>query len=162
MQRIIRICGVLEKPSDLVNHTAWSLDTSGQQEEIQSTITRAELYFRQMKMMQDVLQSLTAVLYNHISKNDARPMKTIAVVTLIILPSTLVSSIFSTGIFNFHADESFTGPKVISAYGWVYLLTCLLLTFITLVAWICWYLWGNIWLDKFRRSWRKHSSCRYN
>lgn len=162
LQRIVRICEALEKPSGLVNHTAWSLDTSEQQEEIQSTITRAELYLRQLKMMQDVLQSLTAVLYNRISKNDTRPMKTIAVVTLFILPSSLVSSIFSTGIFNFHADESLTGPKVISAYGWVYLLTCLLLTFVTLAAWICWYLWGNIWLDKFRRSWQKHSSCRYN
>jgi Mg2+ and Co2+ transporter CorA len=66
--------------------------------------------------------------YNHINKNDTRLMKTIAVVTLFILPSTLVSSIFLTSIFNFQAKESATNPQVISSYGWVYLLTCLLLT----------------------------------
>jgi hypothetical protein len=52
------------------------------------------------------------------------------------LPSTLVSSIFSTGIFNFQAKESAIDPQVVSSYGWVYLLTCLLLTLVTLAEWI--------------------------
>ena len=129
--------------------------TSEQQEEIQSTITQAELYLKHMKMMQDILNSFTAVPYNRINKNDTRSMKTIAVVTLFILPSTLLSSIFSTGIFNFQAKESATDPQVVSSYGWVYLLTCLLLTLVTLAAWICWYIWGNLWLDKSTRSQRK-------
>jgi hypothetical protein len=67
-------------------------------------------------------------------------MKTIAVVTLFILPSTLVSPIFSTGIFNFQAKESETDPQVVSSYGWAYLFARLLLTLVTLAAWICWYI----------------------
>jgi hypothetical protein len=158
LQRIVQICEALEKPSRLSKDTAWLSQTSEQQEEIQSTIIRAELYLKHTKMMQDAVQSLTAALYNRISKNDTRSMKTIAVVTLFILPSTLVSSIFSTGIFNFHAGESTTDPKVVSDYGWIYLVTCVVLTLFTLAAWVCWYIWGNVWLDKFRRSRRKRSS----
>lgn len=152
LQRIVRICEMYEKPSRSRQDTDILSITSEQQEEIQSTITRAELYLKHMKFMQDVLQSLTAVLYNRISKNDTRSMKTIAVVTLFVLPSTLVSSIFSTGIFNFHDNESAANPQVVSSYGWVYLLTCLLLTLVALAAWVCWYVWGNAWLDRFRRS----------
>jgi hypothetical protein len=154
LQRIVRICEMYEKPTGSAQDTDILSITSEQQEEIQSTITRAELYLKHMKFMQDVLQSLTAVLYNRIGKNDTRSMKTIAVVTLFVLPSTLVSSIFSTGIFNFQANESVTDPQVVSSYGWVYLLTCLLLTLVTLAAWVCWYIWGNAWLDGFRRSQR--------
>jgi Mg2+ and Co2+ transporter CorA len=44
-------------------------------------------------MSQDVLQSLTAVLYNRINKQDADSMKTIAVVTLVFLPATFVSAV---------------------------------------------------------------------
>lgn len=155
LHRVVRMCEAYEKRGGSAADMGSLSPTTEQQEEIQSTITRAELYLKHMKMMQDVLNSLTAVLYNRISKNDTRSMKTIAVVTLFILPSTLVSSIFSTGIFNFHANDSATDPKVVSSYGWVYLVSCLVLTLITLAAWVCWYIWGNAWLDKFRRSRRK-------
>ncbi len=37
-------------------------------EQLQSTITRGELYLKETKMAQDVLQSLTVVLYNRINK----------------------------------------------------------------------------------------------
>jgi hypothetical protein len=124
---------------------------SEQLEEIQGTITRGEIYARHVKMTQDVLQSLTAVLYNRINKNDTQSMKTIAVATLFFLPATFVSAIFSTGVFNFQAGEAAADQRVISRYGWVYLVVCLVLTVVTLVAWICWYLWGGAWIDKFRR-----------
>lgn len=93
LQRIVRICEMYEKPSRSRQDTDILSITSEQQEEIQSTITRAELYLKHMKFMQDVLQSLTAVLYNRIRQNDTRSMKTIAVVTL-FCPS------FNFGIIN--------------------------------------------------------------
>ncbi len=68
---------------------------------IHATIIRAELYLRHVKMAQTSLQSLSAVLYNRINKQDTDSMKTIAVVTLVFLPATFVSAIFSTGVFNF-------------------------------------------------------------
>jgi Mg2+ and Co2+ transporter CorA len=75
-----------------------------------------------MNMARDVLHSLSAVLYNRISKQDTDSMKTIAVVTLVFLPATFFPAIFSTGIFNFHASESLDQPRTVSKYGWVYLL----------------------------------------
>lgn len=133
---------------------------SEQNEEIQGTIIRAELYLRNMKMAQDVLQSLSAVLYNRINKQDTDSMKTIAVVTLVFLPATFVSAIFSTGIFNFHASDPADQPRTVSKYGWVYLLLCVLSTTLTLVSWVCWYRWGRVWLEKLKLTKMDSSSKR--
>lgn len=88
-------------------------------------------------------------------------MKTIAVVTLVFLPVTFVSAVFSTGIFNFHASESPDNPRTISKYGWVYLLVCLLSTSLTLISWVCWYRWGRVWLEKLKFS-KIHSDGKKN
>ena len=101
-------------------------------------------------MTQDVLLSLTAALYNRINKSDTRSMKTIAVVTLFFLPATFVSAIFSTGIFNFQAGENPGRERVISRYGWVYLLVTLLFTGLTLIVWTIWFIWGDKWVDTLR------------
>jgi Mg2+ and Co2+ transporter CorA len=116
---------------------------SEQREGVQATISRADLYLKHMKMTQDVVQSLTAVLYNRINEHDSQSMKTIAVVTLFFLSATFVSSIFSTVIFNFHASEG-NNPQTISKYGWVYLLIYMLLTALSLIIWACWYRWGSL------------------
>jgi hypothetical protein len=105
-----------------------------------------------MKMAHQMLQSLSAVLYNRINKQDTDSMKTIAVVTLVFLPATFVSAIFSTGIFNFHASDPPDHPRTVSKYGWVYLLVCLLSTSLTIISWICWYRWGRVWLEKLKFS----------
>jgi hypothetical protein len=150
-QRVVGICENYDKAVETSHHSCGQLATviSEQREEIQSTITRAEIYLKHATMTQAVVQSL---LYNRISQNDNLSMKTIAVVTLFFLPATFISAIFSTGIFNFHAGEPSDTQNVISRYSWVYLLTCLLSTGITLVAWLCWYRWGAVWLDKLRRK----------
>ena len=158
IQRLIGICEDLETPS---NNNSVPRIFSVQREEIQSTIIRAELYLKHMKMTKDVLQSLTAVLYNRISKQDTDSMKTIAVVTLVFLPATFVSAIFSTGIFNFHATESPDNPRIVSRFGWVYLLACVLSTALTLISWSCWYRWGRVWLEKLNFS-RIHLEGRYS
>jgi hypothetical protein len=158
IQRLIGICEDLETPS---NNNSVPRIFSVQREEIQSTIIRAELYLKHMKMTKDVLQSLTAVLYNRISKQDTDSMKTIAVVTLVFLPATFVSAIFSTGIFNFHATESPENPRIVSRFGWVYLLACVLSTALTLISWSCWYRWGRVWLEKLNFS-RIHLEGRYS
>ena len=153
LQRLVGICEDLQSSSN--NHSVPRIFCE-QREEIQSTIIRAELYLKHMKMSQDVLQSLTAVLYNRISKQDTDSMKTIAVVTLVFLPATFISAIFSTGIFNFHATESPNNPRTVSKYGYVYLLACVLSTVLTLFSWSCWYRWGRVWLEKLNFS-RIHS-----
>jgi len=144
LQRIMSICETCDK--------SWALEISEQHEEIQSTIVRGELFLKHLKMTHDVLQNLTAVLFNRINKQDTDSMKTIAVVTLVFLPATFVSAVFSTGIFNFHAGEEAGHERTISKYGWVYLLACLLSTSLTLGFWICWYRWGRLWLEHLKFS----------
>ena len=116
-------------------------------EEIQSTIMRAELYLGNSAMVDAALKNMRAVLYNRITKRDSDSMKTIAVVTLFFLPATFVSAIFSTGVFDFFANEE-EHSRAVSRWAWVYLLTCLLLTGIVLVLWLCWYRWGRLWQEK--------------
>jgi Mg2+ and Co2+ transporter CorA len=120
-------------------------------EEVQTTIKAAQLFLTNIGMAQDVERSLSSVLYNRVSEHDSLSMKTIAVVTLFFLPATFVSSIFSTGVFNFQAAKE-DEQRTISKYGWVYLLSCLLLTFLTLFLWGCWYTWGRLWLERTRAS----------
>ncbi|KIW93524.1 uncharacterized protein Z519_06129 [Cladophialophora bantiana CBS 173.52] len=89
------------------------------------------------------------------SKRDSSAMKTISILTLIFLPGTFVSAIFSTTIFDF------TGPDV--GYGkvgkawWIYLLCCLLLTLITVGVWAGWMVWR---LNKATDEEKRWSSCR--
>jgi hypothetical protein len=78
---------------------------SEQQEEVQSTITLAEIYLKHATMTQAVVQSLTSVLYNWISQNDNSSMEDHRSCHALLLPVTFVSAIFSTSIFNFHAGE---------------------------------------------------------
>ncbi|KAJ9636429.1 hypothetical protein H2199_008104 [Coniosporium tulheliwenetii] len=122
LQRVVAICEKYERAAAVPARNspagaAWeeSFVTSEQFEEINSTITRAKLCLKHVKMTQDVLQSLTAALYNRINKQDTQSMETIAVVTLLFLPATFVSAIFSTGIFRFHAGEADGNGRVISS-----------------------------------------------
>lgn len=147
IQRLVSICEEYEAHSEPSGPAF-----SEQREEVYATIIRAEMFLKNMKMSQDILQSFSAVLYNRINKQDTNSMKTIAVVTLVFLPATLVSTIFSTGIFNFHASESPDNPKTVSKYGWIYLLICVLSTALTLCSWVCWYRWGRVWLEKLQFS----------
>lgn len=151
-QRLVDLCEQYEASNAAEQSQSARPIISEQKEEIQATIIRAELYLYNMKMTHQMLQSLSAVLYNRINKQDTDSMKTIAVVTLVFLPATFVSAIFSTGIFNFHASDPSDHPRTVSKYGWVYLLVCLLSTAFTLVSWVCWYRWGRVWLEKLKFS----------
>ncbi len=145
-QRLVGLCEDFEALKSRNKNPAGQRPiVSEQRDEIQSTITRAELYLKNIKMTQGVLGSFSAVLYNRINKQDTDSMKTIAVVTLVFLPATFVSAIFSTGIFNFHAEESQPRTRV-------YLVVCLLSTLVTLLLWVCWYRWGRVWLEKLKFS----------
>lgn len=99
---LLRIISIYEEIKDEINASPAPTTAtprtrrlySLQQEEVQATIVRAQLYLHQAKMTQNVLTRLTAVLYDRINKSDTRSMKTIAIVKLLFLPSTFVSAIF--------------------------------------------------------------------
>ncbi|GAB1312069.1 hypothetical protein MFIFM68171_02279 [Madurella fahalii] len=153
---MVQQANALFRLAELLDREEKSGKPSMTTEEIQSTILRAELFLKNAAMVDGLVESMRAVLYNRITKHDSNSMKTIAVLTLFFLPSTFVSSVFSTGVFNFHASEG-DQPQTISRWAWVYLLVCLLLTAVTLLLWLVWYLWGSLWLKKLHLT-RAHSS----
>lgn len=108
-----------------------------------------------------ILQSQFSVLYNMINQRDNQlsfvqaessreiaeamrydgtSMKTIAVVALVFIPATFVSTVFATTLFNF---------KDSTKLWWVYLLLCIVSTGITLAAWFC-----------YMARWRKKEAIR--
>lgn len=63
---------------------------------------------------------------------DSGQMRSIALLTMIFLPATFVASLFSTGFFNWDADD---GEKVLSPYIWIYPAATVGLTILVFVAW---------------------------
>lgn len=81
------------------------------------------------------------------AKRDTQTMKTITYVTLVFLPSTFVSTVFSMQIFDFNTDKGKDGHVTISNHGWVFLAVALPLTLVTLAIA---YLWMRIKADTSR------------
>lgn len=70
--------------------------------------------------------------------SDSTAMKTIAIVTMIFLPATFVSAIFSMSFFNFSGsptDETWTVSREI----WIYFAVAIPLTAISLISWYVWH-----------------------
>ncbi|KAI1214228.1 uncharacterized protein F4807DRAFT_407124, partial [Annulohypoxylon truncatum] len=63
---------------------------------------------------------------------DSRYMRSIAVVTMVYLPGTFCSSIFSTQLFNWFPGK---GDLVVSPYLWIYVLAAVMATILTLGGW---------------------------
>ncbi|KAF2460461.1 hypothetical protein BDY21DRAFT_335495 [Lineolata rhizophorae] len=83
------------------------------------------------------------------TRSDSRAMKTISMMTLVFLPATFVSSVFSTTVFDF--QNWGTDDRVASSAWWVYFLVCVLLTVITFSIW---YVWTTHYIRKERRTYR--------
>lgn len=72
------------------------------------------------------------------AKHDTQTMKTITYVTLLFLPSTFVSTLFSMEIFDFSSDLQDGGHITITRHGWVFLAVALPLTFMTIALAYLW------------------------
>jgi len=66
---------------------------------------------------------------------DSESMKTIAILTMVLLPGTAVASLFSMNMFNWRAGE---GEQIASRWIWVYFVIAVPLTGLTLAAWWMW------------------------
>ena len=62
-------------------------------------------------------------------------MRTIAVLTMFFLPATFVSSLFGTNLFSLDTNAVGQSTFVISKFWWIYLVTAIPLTILTLVCW---------------------------
>ena len=68
------------------------------------------------------------------SKRDSSSMKTLAAMTVMFLPGTLVASLFSMPMF----DWNNANGNVLSHRFWIYWAITLPLTFVTVGAWVLW------------------------
>ncbi|PSN66492.1 hypothetical protein BS50DRAFT_589222 [Corynespora cassiicola Philippines] len=71
------------------------------------------------------------------AKKDSCAMRTISVLTLIFLPVTAVSAVFSGTVFDF-GNWGKDGENVASDGWWVFLVCCALCTMITIGVWYVW------------------------
>jgi hypothetical protein len=67
--------------------------------------------------------------------NDSRSMKTIAILTMVLLPGTAVASLFSMNMFDWSASD---GGNIASKWLWIYFAVTIPLTGIILVLWWFW------------------------
>jgi len=73
------------------------------------------------------------------SYRDSLSMKTISYLTMVFFPITFVSAIFSTSIFDFQQwDTTAANSGLISPGWWVFVLSCGLVTVLTLAVWRFW------------------------
>ena len=68
------------------------------------------------------------------AKEDSAAMKTIATLTLIFLPPTFISSVFSMSFFKFDTDTGWTMSKNF----WMYWVWAIPMTMITSALWYYW------------------------
>ncbi|KAF2458657.1 hypothetical protein BDY21DRAFT_340956 [Lineolata rhizophorae] len=73
-------------------------------------------------------------------QNDSASMKTIAVLTMLFLPATFVSALFSTTFFTFESNEDGVPPKwFVSDKLWIYFIVSCPLTVVVLAFWSIWH-----------------------
>jgi Mg2+ and Co2+ transporter CorA len=84
-------------------------------------------------------ESAATVRISKAAQSDGAAMKAVAVVTLLFLPSTFVSTIFSMTFFSFSPDsDGHSGTWAVSDEIWLYWLFTVPLTILAMGSWIWW------------------------
>jgi hypothetical protein len=130
--------------------------------EVDGIVSRSNLYLDQIKGYQSVLASLNSVLHHRSTQYDTQVAKSLAVIHLMFLPSTLVAAIVATGLFDLNASPA-VSPSTSSDvsrhvgqsafnYWHTFLAACLGITLITFAVWTLWCQFGQKWIDKCSKS----------
>lgn len=69
------------------------------------------------------------------SKHDSSSMKALAAVTVVFLPGTFISSLFSTTMFDWQAEAD---SLVLNRRFWIYWAITVPLTLATILVWLGW------------------------
>ncbi|KAK5940662.1 hypothetical protein PMZ80_007079 [Knufia obscura] len=89
--------------------------------------------------------------FNVVNQQDTKAMRTISIVTLLFLPATFVSTLFSMTFFNQPSAEQ---PWGVSPMIWIYFVISVVMTAVTLVTWF----WGaRLWTSFFRNTKSKNA-----
>ena len=77
----------------------------------------------------------------HGARQDSSSMKTIAVLTMFFLPAKFVSSLLVTNLVALDTNGSGRAKFVVSELWWIYLVSAVPLTLLTLLVWWFWRQW---------------------
>lgn len=78
------------------------------------------------------LRNEISLAFNLVNQQDTKTMRTISIVTLLFLPATFVSTLFSMSFFDYDGGS---GRWNISEWIWLYFVIAGVLTVLTFIAW---------------------------
>ena len=84
-------------------------------------------------------------------------MITIAVLTMVYLPATFVSSILGSNLFALEPDGAGNHKFIVSNSWWIYLVSAIPLTLVTIGAWAFLQWHKPKWLDRLRNTGKRSS-----
>jgi hypothetical protein len=134
--------GILETAEENQGHTSRHIECvlsfmAQRQQELSIEIARGQSKLAEASRREQMISIDIANASHRIAeetKKDGTSMKTLAVVTLVYLPCTTVSSILAMPLFDWNADDrSVVNPRI-----WVFFVFAVPLTAITMVIWRLW------------------------
>ncbi|AEO53672.1 hypothetical protein MYCTH_2295331 [Thermothelomyces thermophilus ATCC 42464] len=103
------------------------------------------------------LENEINLAFNNIARQDNSVMKSIALLTMVFLPATFISAIFSTTFFSF-GEENKTWE--VSDKLWIYWATTIPATIVTVVLWQVWLVYGDV-IAKFSQTQYEQALARW-
>ncbi|KAB2581266.1 hypothetical protein DBV05_g268 [Lasiodiplodia theobromae] len=98
------------------------------------------------------IANITSLAFNIVTQEDSRSMHTIALITLVFLPSTLIATVFSSSFFDFTTadDDKSTGVHLSSLF-WIFWVISIPVTLVVVSCWWC-FKWNSNRRKKKRAS----------
>ncbi|KAL1615921.1 hypothetical protein SLS54_008755 [Diplodia seriata] len=98
------------------------------------------------------ISNITSLAFNIVTQEDSRSMHTIALITLVFLPSTLIATVFSSSFFDFSmADDDKTTGVHLSSLFWIFWVISIPVTLVVVSLWWC-FKWNSNRKKKKRSS----------
>ncbi|KAL1646100.1 hypothetical protein SLS58_003520 [Diplodia intermedia] len=98
------------------------------------------------------ISNITSLAFNIVTQEDSRSMHTIALITLVFLPSTLIATVFSSSFFDFSmADDDKTTGVHLSSLFWIFWVISIPVTLVVVCFWWC-FKWNSNRKKKKRSS----------
>ncbi|KAL1616179.1 hypothetical protein SLS56_011503 [Neofusicoccum ribis] len=87
-----------------------------------------------LKSLEKRIANITSLAFNIVTQEDSRSMHTIALITLVFLPSTLIATVFSSSFFDFSVDNKSSSVHLSSLF-WVFWVISIPITAVVVYLW---------------------------
>lgn len=104
------------------------------------------------------LRNEISLAFNMVSQADTRAMRVISLVTLLFLPATFVSTLFSMSFFSYQPADGPQNKWGVTGRIWIYFAVAGPLTILTVLLWF----FGEKWIEAIKRKWKKRKDWRNN